>query len=318
MAELGPNFILSILFCHGIDPHLVWLNSRLKGIEIYRTPVLGPVLPQKDFPSTLSESFRVIGYIDDVKPAITSLEEFSLVDYGSSLFEDASGCVLHRNPSSGKVKFLPLGGWKGKLRQEDLPVNYISLSEHLDMIGVTLKSTFMSTRKENGDQLVDRITKTIGPWKGGKFMPLTLRCHSVNTYCLSKLWFKCGTIILRVGNLKKIMSTIKSWVYSDLLIKPSEIVLFKRRSEGGLGLIHVKYRAMAELIKSFIDTAINPKFKRNIYHNALYEWNVEDNRDIHNPGKSPFYSVEFFIYFSFLYVHLIIVFVHLPCFILLL
>ena len=85
----------SILFCHGIDPHLLWLNSRLKGIEIYRTPVLGPVLPQKEFPSTLSESFRVIGYIDDVKPAITSLEEFSLVDHGSSLFEAASGCVLH-------------------------------------------------------------------------------------------------------------------------------------------------------------------------------------------------------------------------------
>ena len=51
---------------------------------------------------------------------------------------------------------------------------------------------------------------------------------------------------------------------------------------------------MAELINSFIDTAIHPKYKRNIHHDALYEWNVEDNKDIHNPGKSPFYSVEFF------------------------
>ena len=125
-------------------------------------------------------------------------------------------------------------------------------------------------------------------------MPLTLRCHSVNTYCLSKLWFKCGAIELRVGDIRKITSLAKSRIYSDLLINPEERILFKRRSEGGFGLIHIKYRAMAELIKSFIDTAINPKFIRNIYHNALYKWNVEENRNITNPGKSPFYSVEFF------------------------
>ena len=284
----------SILFCHGIDPHLVWLDSRLKGIDIYSTQVSGPVLPQSKFPPTISETFRVIGYIDDVKPAITSLAEFSLVDKGSSLFEAASGCILHRNPSSGKVKFLPLGGWKGNLSQKDLPVNYISISDHLDMIGVTLKATYMSTRQENGDFLVNRVSGTIGPWKGGKFMPLTMRCHSVNTYCLSKIWFRCGSFEPRVGDIKKMISLVKSWVYSDLLIKPDEIILYKKQSEGGLNLINIKYRAMAELIKTFIDTAINPKFNRNIYHNALYEWNIEGNREIANPGVSPFYTVEFF------------------------
>ena len=284
----------SILFCHGIDPHLVWLDCRLKGIDIYNIPISGPVLPFSKFPPILSETFRVIGYIDDVKPAITSLAEFLLVDEGSSLFEAASGCVLHRNPSSGKVKFLPLGGWKNKLSQNDLPVNYISLSDHLDMVGVTLKATYMSTRQANGDVLVDRVSATIGPWKGGKFMPLTMRCHSVNTYCLSKLWFRFGSFEPRVGDIKKINSIIKSWIYSDLLIKPDEITLFKKRSKGGLNLINIKYRAMAELIKSFIDTAINPKFKQNIFHNALYKWHVEENREIPNPGPSPFYTAEFF------------------------
>ena len=62
------------------------------------------------------------------------MEEFTIVDRGSSLFESASGCVLHRNPASGKVKFLPLGRWRGTLTIEDLPVNYIVLSEHLDMV----------------------------------------------------------------------------------------------------------------------------------------------------------------------------------------
>ena len=187
----------SALFCYGIDPHLVWLDNRLKGIPIYCMPALGPVLANETFPLTTTETYKVIGYIDDVKLAITTMAEFLLVDQGSSLFEAASGCILHRNPASGKVKFLPLGRWRGTLC---LPVPYIAMSEHLDMIGVVLKATHTQSRKVNGDLLVDRVKNTMGPWKGGKFMPLSLRCHSVNTYCLPKVWFKCGSMDLRVGD----------------------------------------------------------------------------------------------------------------------
>ena len=66
------------------------------------------------------------------------------------------------------------------------------------------------------------------------------------------------------------------------------------RQEGGLNLVNVKYRAMAELIKSFLDTAISSTFQRNIFHQALYEWHVEENRSIPNPGKPGYYSSEFF------------------------
>ena len=61
----------SILFCYGIDPHLHWLFKRLQGIPIYHIPVQGPVLQSQQFPPTLTETFKLIGYIDDVKPAIT-------------------------------------------------------------------------------------------------------------------------------------------------------------------------------------------------------------------------------------------------------
>ena len=284
----------SVLFCYGIDPHLIWLDSRLKGIPIYRRPVEGPVQPTEPFPPTESEIFKVIGYIDDVKPAITSMHEFSVVDYGSSLFEKASGCVLHRNPSSGKVKFLPLGRWRGTLSQEDLPVNYILLSDHLDMIGVDLRATPSQTRKANGDILVDKVKKIIGAWKGGKFLPLSLRGLSANNYCLSKVWFKCGSIDLRQGDFASLTSQIKSWIYTDQLIKPEELVLYRERKVGGIGLLHIKYRAMAELIKTFIDTARNPKFIRNLYHQALFDWHVLDIKTIPNPGKSPYYTEEFF------------------------
>ena len=78
---------------------------------------------------TTTEKYKVMAYVDDVKPGITSLEEFSLIDRGSALFEAASGCILHRDPKYGKVKFLAIGGTpKGRdpgLTKDDIPVPYV-------------------------------------------------------------------------------------------------------------------------------------------------------------------------------------------------
>ena len=38
----------------------------------------------------------------------------------------------------------------------------------------------MSTRKANGDELVERIRKVVGPWKVGRHMALTMRPHLMN------------------------------------------------------------------------------------------------------------------------------------------
>ena len=65
--------------------------------------------------------------MDDVKPAITSINEFLLVDQASLLFEKSSGCELHRDPSSGKVKFLPIGKWRGKLKQNYIPGQFVRI-----------------------------------------------------------------------------------------------------------------------------------------------------------------------------------------------
>ena len=84
-----------------------------------------------------------------------------MVDRGSAIFESASGCQLHRDPTSGKVKFLHLGRWKGSLTKEDLPVQYIALSEQLDMVGVQLMASYLHTRKSNCDVLQDKVKNVV-------------------------------------------------------------------------------------------------------------------------------------------------------------
>ena len=235
-----------------------------------------------------------MAYADDVKPAISCMEEFDLVDRACTLLERASGVKLHRNPDSGKVKFMALGRWRGTLTQEDLPHQYVRLSDHLDFVGVELRSNFTQTRKANGDILQSRIKNTVGPWKAGRFMPLSQRSFSANCYALSKVWFKCSSVNLRVQDQNTITSQIKSWLYQDLLIKPSELVLYRSTENGGLGLLNVSIRSLALLIRSFLETSINPNFRHSLLHEHLYRYHVLGEHTLPDPGFTPYYDKDFF------------------------
>ena len=285
-------------FAYGIDPLINYLEKRLSGILISSLPVLGPVQEGSTSPTLppLEERYRVVSYADDLKPAISSMDEFSLVNSASALFEAASGCRLHRDPASQKCKFLPLGRWRRTLQQEDLPLacQYIIISDHLDMVGVQLKATWTQTRKCNGDIIQQRVSNTINSWRAGKFMPLTMRPWSINSYVLSKVWFKCGTVDLRVSDISAINSAVKSWLYADLLEKPSEAIMCRPAPAGGLGVTSVKFKALAILIRTFLETAAIPKFRHSLLHSNLFRYHVLEDTSIPDPGYLPYYPPSFF------------------------
>ena len=159
-----------------------------------------------------------------------------------------------------------------------IPHNFFSLSGHLDFLGVTLKPTYYLTRGINGDALRERINRVVGPWRGGRFMSLSLRPHSTNLYAFSKLLYRCNTIVPRVSDLQYFNSTAKRFIYADLLLNPNKLILFRDKSQGGLGLTCMKMRARAALISTFLETAINPRFIRNHYHNQLYRCRILSER----------------------------------------
>ena len=106
------------IFSFGIDPLLVLLERILQGILICSVPVLGPKLQHGQPPPPLELRYKVIGYADDAKPAITTMDKFTKVDRSLALFENASGCKVHRDPTNMKCKFLPLGRWRTTLQQQ--------------------------------------------------------------------------------------------------------------------------------------------------------------------------------------------------------
>ena len=275
------------LFCFGIDPLIHRLDRVLQGILIASVPVQGPPLQGMPPLPKLEQRYKLIGYADDNKPAITTMEEFSIVDHSLALFEKASGCKLHRDPLNKKCKFLPLGRWRNTLQQTDIPCDYMTLSDHLDMVGVTLMASWVKTRKANGDTLQLKIKNTVNPWKAGKFLPITQRGWSLNCYALSKVWFKAKSVDLRVCDIQSITSSCKSWLYQDMLAKPEEMILHRPASYGGLGLQHIKYKSMAGFISTFLQTAANPAFQSNLLHTLLYRKYVLEEDDVPGAPAKP-------------------------------
>ena len=161
------------------------------------------------------------------------------------------------------------------------------------MLGVTLKATYTTTRMSNGQELQERIRKVVGPWRAGRHMALTMRPHLINSTAYSKLFHRCTTGDLRVCDTTAISKQVKSWLYADMLEKPESLALHRNVGEGGLGLHNVELRALAFLISSFLETSCNPKFRHNLYHQALLQYYVLDE-PIMKPDIPPYFRGNFF------------------------
>ena len=71
--------------------------------------------------------------------------------------------------------------------------------------------------------------------------------------------------------------TALSFLYAGLLEKPCQLVLFREIEQGGLGLMCIQTRATAALITTFLQTAINPNFTRNYYHNDFRRYVLDED-----------------------------------------
>ena len=70
--------------------------------------------------------------------------------------------------------------------------------------------------------------------------------------------------------------------------------MYRPPKYGGLGVHNVYYKAQAMLIRSFLETAANPKFLHSLLHSCLYRYHVLSHRDLPDPGFTPYYSADFF------------------------
>ena len=184
-------------------------------------------------------SYKLVAFCDDIKPAVKSFDELIFIDDTMTIFQYAAGCALHRSEQNGKCKFLGLGAFRD-LKQENIPVKWFKVSDHLDFLGTILNNTNNKSKTSNSINAVNKIKKKIGSWKSGKFLPMNLRAHMINSWIISKIYHSANAFSLRIGDINIIKSMIKSYLYRDLIEKPQEEIAIRPITEGGLGLFDIE------------------------------------------------------------------------------
>ena len=152
----------TLLYNYSADALLVQLHKRLQGVVYHKLTKAGPRHPKLGRPTPLEARLSVLGFVDDVKCALTSLKEFEMLDAGVRLFERASGSELHRDPTTKKCQLLTMGKWS-KWKQDQSPLGYLAVVEELS---VKLARTISKSRALNGEELTSRVKSKIAAWAG--------------------------------------------------------------------------------------------------------------------------------------------------------
>ena len=284
----------TVLYNFSIDCLLNYLQRRLKGLVYYKMETAGPLHPLFGKPAPASAKLKMLGYVDDLKAIVSSKEEFFTVDKALVLFEKASGSKLHRDLSTKKCEILPLGRWS-RWTQADSPLPFMSIVDKLNFLGVILARSPTKTRSANGDVLVSKVKNTIGSFQAGRHSPLVCRPHALNCFIMSKITYKASVINLRSQDLHAIAAAAKRWACQHLLIKPPEVLLYRKVEEGGLGLMHTEARCQAYLTKNFVEQGHIQSKNPSLYLQALYRKFVLHECIPGSLKRPPVYSLDFFL-----------------------
>ena len=131
----------------------------------------------------------MVGFVDDLKCILRSRDEFKTMDHIISLFEKSSGSKLHRDPQTKKCQLLALGRWSG-WKQANSPLEYMRVTEELNILGVRMTRSTQTSRVINGEELVQRVRDTTNAFKAGRFLPLTTRPWVTNIYLMSRINYR--------------------------------------------------------------------------------------------------------------------------------
>ena len=106
------------------------------------------------------------------------------------------------------------------------------------MLGAELFASLFKTKQNSGKKLAKKFANVSGPWRT-RFMALTQRPWSVNSYLLPKAYFRCHIIPLRKGDISEMKKHMNSFLFCDQYERPNDIAKYRPRLQGGLGLHHI-------------------------------------------------------------------------------
>ena len=214
-------------FVIGLIPMMIALEERLRGISDLDGRV-----------------HRAKFFADDLKALLKDPSEVDILYSTVCDFEGVSGLRMHRDPTRGKCQALPFGSHR---EFQDWP-EWVTVKSSMKIVGVMF-SNVESLEKLNSALVFksfnDKLNASFGI-RGTIFQ----KVYFVNTYLFSKLWYVAQCFKIEKNIISEILKKAFKFIYAGENERPVQVINFRDKSIGGLGLVNPLIKCKALLIKS--------------------------------------------------------------------
>ena len=182
-------------------------------------------------------------YADDVELLLEKEEDFVKVDLVFKDFEKISGALVSR---TGKSKVMGLGGWQNRAIW---PLPWLQTVREMKVFGVYLHPKYQTLLDRNWQVAVNGFRETLMSFDLRSLNTVHQRVDVVNIFAASRLWYKAQVLPLPPKYAQQIESLIYKFVWRGKLEKLALVEIHTSRQEGGLGLVEIRSKSEALLIK---------------------------------------------------------------------
>ena len=186
-------------------------------------------------------NFKTQNFADDGKIVLKEEREVDIVEDLVSKFERVSGVKLHRDRRLKKCNILCFGTHRGYQWPD-----WVNVSSQMKVIGGMFTNEG-SLEKLNSSLVKSRFMgKVIENW--GLRGTLGQRAYFVNAFCLSKMNYLSQVFKIEPKVIREIKMKALQFVYVGYNERPVQVVNFRGREEGGIGLVEPGLKAKSLLI----------------------------------------------------------------------
>ena len=187
--------------------------------------------------------FKSQNFADDGKFFLSEEKEVKIVESLVRRFESVSGVKMHRDRRLKKCNILCFGTH----RDYEWP-DWVNICSEMKVIGGIFTNNANGSLEKLNSSLVKSkfIGKVMENW--GLRGTLGQRAYFVNSFCLSKMNYLSQVFKIEPKVIREIKMKALQFVYVGYNERPVQVINFRGREDGGIGLIEPGIKAKSLLI----------------------------------------------------------------------
>jgi exonuclease III len=256
------------LFVLYIEPLLVCLAKKLKGIEFF------------------NNSVRVRAMVDDVVIFVSCDDDIIKAGEILDQYCDWTKAIMNKN----KTKIMGIGKWKNR---QIWPISWLESTTNLKLLGIPFSYNINETSARVWDSAYGHM---LGLMRENASRRLTLyqRVNFSKTKILSRSVYIALVLPCPYEISHKILNALVNFVYLGKLEKPARPVSFRPIKQGGLSLTHPELFFKSLFLKNIFNSLVNPASTDNTLirfwmgfplrqHMSIYQGNLYPKAVIERP-----------------------------------